>query len=637
MRMPSLFPSRAASAAVKRSVRSRRGTLRSRQRGLGSWERLGLGMGGVEQFEQRAMMAADLVVTLNDNIAANVDRTFYSPASQVVYTLTLENKGDATATDAVLQSSFASAITQKTWTAAYTGGATGDTVGAGNLNAKVTLPASGKAVFTIVASVGAAATGDLVSSATVSTVEGETDTANNTASDTDRFVPRSLAVADDAGWSSTSLVRLVNPSTGAMVAQAFAFEPDLRTGVRTAVGDLDADGKNEVVAVSSYGRTAEVVVLQQNVASDGTITLVKDARYTLQPFGRSYDRGLGLVVGDFTADGRDDIAVSQAYGGGIQIYESTPTAPSGPLTAYRSFVAFPGSTSGVAIAAADFGTVSGGRVVDAVRRDGKAELVVASGVGMAPVVRVYDVSTAVPAVVDTIRPFSNGFVGGMSVTTGRVNVDSTPDIIMSQGRGGSSLVEVYDGRLGQGTNARLARFAAFADLVTRAAPVVAAGVDTDGDGRLDRLDVVQGGVGQASLRHYSTAGVRQGGLAGLAGAQELAAAAARSDKGLITTSTGLQYRELVVGTGASPTKDTDRVTVDYAGYLLDGTRFDGNQGMQFTLNGVIKGWTEGLKTMKIGGITQFIIPADLAYGSTPRPGIPANSTLVFSIKLNAIA
>jgi uncharacterized repeat protein (TIGR01451 family) len=609
------------------------------RRGLGTWERLGLGLGDVEQLEQRSLMAADLFVDIHDNIAANVDRTFYSPASQVVYTVTLENRGDTTATDAVLTTSMASSITQKTWTAAFTGGTTGTSVGAGDLNTKVTLPANGKAVFTIVTTVGAAATGDLRSSATVAAASGETNTANNSASDTDRFAPNAIAAADDAAWSSSSLVRLLNRDTGALIAQTFAFEPDLKTGLRTALGDLDADGKNELIAVTGYGRTAEVAVFQQNVAGDGTVRLLKDSRYSLQPFGAEYDRGLNLVVRDFTGDGLDDIAVSKAYGNGqVKIFESTPSAAAGPLTLYSSVVPFPSGIGGAAIAAADFGTVSNGRVVDSVRQDGKAELVVASGAGQAAVVRVYDVSAVKPVVVDTIRPFSPGFVGGLSVTTGRVNVDSIPDIIVSQGRGGSSLVEAYDGRLGATANTRLARFAAFSDLATRSAPVVVAGIDTNGDGQLDRFDVVQGGAGDASLRSYSTAGVRQSGLAGIAGSQGLAAAAFRSDKGLITTSTGLQYRELVAGTGARPTKDSDKVTVDYAGFLIDGTPFDSNQGTQFTLSGVIKGWTEGLKTMSVGGISQFIIKSDLAYGAAGSPPkIGPNATLVFYVKLNAIA
>jgi hypothetical protein len=153
-------------------------------------------------------------------------------------------------------------------------------------------------------------------------------------------------------------------------------------------------------------------------------------------------------VGDFTGDGLNDVAVSKSFGTGeVKVYESTPAAATGPLTLLRSFVPFRAGTGGAAIAAADFGTVTNGRVVDALRQDAKLELVVASGAGMAPVVRVYDVLNSVPAVVDTIRPFSGTASGSLSVTTGRVNVDSIPDIIVSQGRGGSSTVEVYDGRL----------------------------------------------------------------------------------------------------------------------------------------------------------------------------------------------
>jgi uncharacterized repeat protein (TIGR01451 family) len=659
MRMLSLFPSRDSATGLNRSVKKRRGTLRSRRHGLGSWERLGLGLGDLEQLEQRSLMAADLVLSFNDNIAANVDRTFYSPASQVVYTLTLENKGDATATDAELTTSMASAITQSTWKVAYTGGATGAAVGAGNLNTKITLPANGKAVFTIVANVGASATGDLVSSATVGAASGETNTANNSASDTDRFVPRSIAVADDGGWSGTSLVRLVNPSTGAMIAQAFAFEPDFKTGVRTALADLDGNGTAEVVAVPNYGRVGQLAVFQQNVASDGTVTLFKDARYSLQPFGPGYDRGLNVVVGDFTGDGLADVAVAKAFGSAaVKIYQSTPTAVGGPLTLFRSFTPFPAAKGGVSIAAGDFGTFAGSTIANGSSLDGKHELVVATSAGVAPLVRVYNVAPALPVVVETIRPFSSSFVGGLSVDVGRVNADLIPDITVAQAGGGQSLVEVYDGRAGAASNPRLARFAAFSDLATRSAPVVATGVDTNGDGRVDVIKTVQGGAGSSRLRNYSTAGVLQDSVAGLAGALQIASPAAFSspqlatssyggftagsagfpaaptDSSFTTTSSGLKYKELVQGTGARPSSSTARVKVNYEGWLLNGTRFDGNQGIEFNLNNVIAGWTEGLQLMRVGGRTQFVIPASLAYGAAGQPpNIPANSTLVFDVEL----
>ena len=89
----------------------------------------------------------------------------------------------------------------------------------------------------------------------------------------------------------------------------------------------------------------------------------------------------------------------------------------------------------------------------------------------------------------------------------------------------------------------------------------------------------------------------------------------------------------MVGTGAQPSSSTATVRVNYEGWLLDGTRFDGNNGTSFALNGVIGGWTEGLASMAVGGRRQLVIPAILAYGGTARPGIPANSTLVFDVEL----
>ena len=119
-----------------------------------------------------------------------------------------------------------------------------------------------------------------------------------------------------------------------------------------------------------------------------------------------------------------------------------------------------------------------------------------------------------------------------------------------------------------------------------------------------------------------------------AGAAFLAANKAKD--GWQETASGLQYKTVTEGSGASPTAE-QTVRVHYKGTLTDGTQFDSsyerNQPAEFPLNGVISGWTEGLQLMKVGGTTEFAIPSDMAYGPQGRPGIPPNSVLLFTVEL----
>ncbi|MCT4705073.1 FKBP-type peptidyl-prolyl cis-trans isomerase [Enterobacteriaceae bacterium H11S18] len=108
------------------------------------------------------------------------------------------------------------------------------------------------------------------------------------------------------------------------------------------------------------------------------------------------------------------------------------------------------------------------------------------------------------------------------------------------------------------------------------------------------------------------------------------------EKGVKTSSTGLMYQVEKAGSGEAP-KDSDTVVVNYKGTLIDGKEFDNSytrgEPLSFRLDGVIPGWTEGLKNIKKGGKIKMVIPPELAYGKTGVPGIPANSTLVFEVEL----
>ena len=108
------------------------------------------------------------------------------------------------------------------------------------------------------------------------------------------------------------------------------------------------------------------------------------------------------------------------------------------------------------------------------------------------------------------------------------------------------------------------------------------------------------------------------------------------EKGVKTSSTGLVYQVVEAGKGEAP-KDSDTVVVNYKGTLIDGKEFDNSytrgEPLSFRLDGVIPGWTEGLKNIKKGGKIKLVIPPELAYGKAGVPGIPPNSTLVFDVEL----
>ena len=108
----------------------------------------------------------------------------------------------------------------------------------------------------------------------------------------------------------------------------------------------------------------------------------------------------------------------------------------------------------------------------------------------------------------------------------------------------------------------------------------------------------------------------------------------------VTTASGLRIQDIKVGDGASP-RPGQTVVVHYIGWLENDTEFNNSYKLgrpaEFKIGEVIKGWDEGLQTMKVGGKRRLFIPSNLAYGAMGRPPqIPPNSNLKFEIELLGI-
>lgn len=129
-------------------------------------------------------------------------------------------------------------------------------------------------------------------------------------------------------------------------------------------------------------------------------------------------------------------------------------------------------------------------------------------------------------------------------------------------------------------------------------------------------------------------------LAQAAMAQNAVTTAAAKEEGAVVTPSGLVYRSLKDGNGASPSA-SDKVTVHYKGTFPDGREFDSSykrgQPIDFPLNRVIACWTEGVQRMKVGGKAKLTCPPEIAYGARGAGNaVPPNATLLFEVELLGI-
>jgi len=479
-----------------------------------------------------------------------------------------------------------------------------------------------------------------------------------------RLLAANVVVANEAGPSSTPLVRLVDAETGVEQSSVLAFESTFRGGVRVAMGRVTGNAAPDVVVGSGSGRVSEVRVYRP-VTSGSTTTLTQVMSF--QPFGPSYRGGVEVVVGDVDGDTVEDIVVSKSReGGDVKVFRMTNPGGTLTRTVYATISKPFGATynGGSSVGVADVGEFTDGAFVKSVA-DNKVEILVGSGAGITAQVKVYDVSRpASPRVADTIVPFGPLFAGGVSVTSGRYAAsgvaDSIDDIAISAGRGGASQTRVFDGTVGTSANTVLKSFSTFATLGRPNAAVHTAAVDTDGNGQVDRFLQTQGDPGgPAGISNVSIAGVRSATpVTSLAGPLRIAAARtvfqSQTINGTVSTpsptagiaagaSRPMQIREIVTGTGATANVG-NTLTVQYTGMLTNGSVFDtsrqpGRTPFQLTLGAgsVIAGWEAGLVGMQVGGRRLLVIPPELAYGDTARTGIPAGSTLVFDVELVGVS
>jgi peptidylprolyl isomerase len=239
-----------------------------------------------------------------------------------------------------------------------------------------------------------------------------------------------------------------------------------------------------------------------------------------------------------------------------------------------------------------------------------------------------------------------GTTGGATISAGRYDSDGLEDLVIAGGSDSGSITAVYSGRTDLASAQLLQRYAAFAD-IAGSSPVFSTGVDINGDGRIDEIFSFQGAGGTVGTRVFDPAGNLTEVVTVLRGPLERGAQAHLTGSAsygpqaipLITTASGLQYRDLLVGAGA-PAAAGQTVTVHYVGSRQNGELFDSSRtrGTPFTFTlgtgQVIAGWDEGVAGMRVGGRRTLIIPANLAYGDTP-PGsvIQPGDTLVFDVEL----
>jgi len=380
--------------------------------------------------------------------------TTYKPGDPVTYTIVVSNAGPSFASQATVVDILDPAVIgSATWTAVFTGtNSSAQTVGTGSINQTIDLAVGGTVTYTVVAQTLTTATTTLVNTATVTAPDGTT--ASATDSDTPTFSP-ALILGTDLGCDSTPLVRVLDPVTGALLTQFFAYEPTFRGGAHVFGYDVTGDGIDEIITAPGPNRPGEVRVFTQ--------TGVELPQYRTMPFGVGYTNGVEVAAGSLTAVGSRELVAGQQRGASlVRVFPITPG--SGIGAAIRQFQPFaPSFTGGVTLAASDIGTFSG-RTLTSANPDGISEIVVGSGPGMQATVSVFNAVPTRPAQVNSFKAIATGYARGISVAQLPGTPGSADAILVSAGSQGGGAVQTFRGL----SKVPAASFAAFSGAAARA-------------------------------------------------------------------------------------------------------------------------------------------------------------------------
>ena len=257
-----------------------------------------------------------------------------------------------------------------------------------------------------------------------------------------------LVVGSDSGGAP--LVKAFDVTDLSLIHQFFAYAPSFAGGVRVAVGDVNGDGRGDLVTAAGPGGGPHVKVF------DGVTGGLLHSFFADDP---SLSGGLFVAAGDVNGDGRADIITGAGPGGGphVKVFDGRD------LTVLRSFLGYgAGFTGGVRVATGD------------VDGDGRADLVTGPGAGAPPQVKVFDGQSG--ALVGSFLAYDPGFAGGVFVAAGDVNRDGRADFITAPGSGAGPQVKVFDG----GGGGTVRSFFSHAPSFTGGVRVAAGDVNRDG-------------------------------------------------------------------------------------------------------------------------------------------------------------